>query len=95
MSTLAPAASRLPRLPWQLPLRHRLLQPLPHPVQLKRGAGAAGIPRKHSAAVTAAGAAAGQPARGRGSARGNIGIRGAAVPSAGRGAQRALALALA
>ena len=82
MSTLArhiaPAASRLPRLPWQLPLRHRLLQPLPHTVQLKRGAGAVGIPRKHSAAVTTAGAApAGQPARGRGSALGNIGIRGA------------------
>jgi len=51
-------------------------------------AAAAGIPRKHSAAVTATGAAAGPPARGRGrgGVRGNIGIRGAAVPSAGRGA---------
>jgi nucleoprotein TPR len=46
------------------------------------GGAAAGIPRKLSAAV----AAAGQPARGRGrGVRGNIGIRGAA-PSAGRGA---------
>jgi len=47
------------------------------------GTGAAGIPRKPSVAV----AAAGQPARGRGrgGVRGNIGIRGAAAPGAGRG----------
>ena len=46
------------------------------------GAGATGIPRKPSVAGTAAG----QPARGRGrgGVRGNIGIRGAAAPGAGR-----------
>ena len=87
-STSAPAASSsTPAAPAASALAPSPTTAAP-PRTAPAGAAAAGIPRKPSVAVTAAGAAAGQPARGRGRgvARGNIGIRGAAAPGAGRGA---------